>query len=553
MFHFGHFFGGLITTEFPFVILIFLGWFFSKLGAINWEGSVVLSKLSIEVFLPCYIFLHICRSTSVDFIEANASVIVAQVFIMAISFCVAWLYCTLAKVDIRYKWSYIAAATITEVKFLNYLQVNSFCYHMKKDYANTTESSYCTDLIEYNYTHMFFQSFITWYFFYYGMRRDREHWRTIVDVGRDIAKAYETELIIDDSSSDEDSEEEEKIKSYKKRSIEQREEKIRNDMENSRNSYVNNKDINIEMKNKEGENPDDKPFETEVHLIKNADGQVNIESERDYKEKPQEKSYDNLGAKYDNEHRKTHKEMNKEKKRRIREEQREEHDKLKREKQVMYDLYKDNLAVPKENTSLHADSDFFQKVEEYFATHLNKHKSDVKPWWYKLSYVLFGPCQIAMFCGFIGGFITDVREWIFNQKGGQFMFYETINSIGNSHLVIGYLLIGANFHIAKQAEYTFRWRKSDHFWLLLYKCILLPFIGLIYLHIIGDTGGENRISEFNAYIQWLTPSSIDLIMIVQAKENSTKDLCINMAIQWVWLLVVNTFAAFSPALKILGL
>jgi len=517
--NYGHFYGGVLTCTFPFCILIFIGWFFSKLGAITYEGSVVLSKLCIEVFLPCYIFIQVCKSTTTDHLEANAAVIVSQLFIMVISVIIAYFFVKIFKVDVRSKWTFISIASISEVKFMNYLVVNTFCYHTETNYTEG-EMTYCNNMEEYAYSHMFFQIFISWYFLYLGIRKDREHWRTIVEVGRDIAKAYETELIIDDSS--ESSEDEEEV--------------------NDNNVFNNNKETQ-ENKQNDGEAPI-KTEEVNIELAdkreENLNKDLQTEQNRIIERNEESKSRKELSK------------LKKEKSREIKQAKKNEEDKLKKEKQIMYDEYQKNLQIEKDNNSLHATQEFYDKVREYYDSHLHKHKSDVKPWHYKLSYIMFGPCQIAMFTGFIVGFISTIRTWVFNKTGAQFIFYETINSIGNSHLVVNYLIIGANFHFIKKYEYSFSFRKIDHVFLLVFKCIFLPFLGLLYLYIAKEVGDSIKPSLFNAYLQWVMPTSIDIITMVQAKEINVRDACINTALQWGWYSVVNTFAAFSPSLKIIG-
>lgn len=589
MLNWGHFFGGQVTCEFPFIVLMIIGYCFAKLGAITFDGSIVLAKICIEVFLPCYIFIQICQATTVDYLIQNGAVIVSQCFLMLIAFTASYIYAILMKVDVRYKWTLIAIATISEIKFMNYLLVGSFCYHV--DDKSKVETAYCSKLNYFNYSHMFFQNIISWYLFFIAIRKDREHWRTIVEVGRDIAKAYETELVIDSSSSSEDEQEEEKLAIIKRKS-----------KDNSGKNGVKNKELkeDKEANQQYGTSQYSKDCkyeltkgykETEQGFLKNItpeDDKDNNKVHEDYfgekdehsvnnsrdngnnkgKVKPQEielqekddskiksnnkkdNSKDNFNSK-DNKD-KMEAEEKKQRKRELRELRKQEEQKLKREKQIMYDLYQQNMEVPKDNNTLHAPPEFFEEVEKYYCAHLQKTKADIKPWWYKLSYVLLGPCQIALFTGFIVGFISVVRTWIFNTTGAQFIFYDTINSIGNAHLVVNYLLIGANLHLLKQHEFTFRFRKIDHFALLILKCLILPFLGLLYVFIAKEVNNINRVVLFNAYIQWITPTSIDIITMVQAKEINSKDTAISVFIQWVWLLCISTFAVNSPMLRILG-
>lgn len=587
----GHFFGGQITCEFPFLVIMLIGYFFAKLGAITYDGCIVLAKLSIEVFLPCYIFIQVCRSTTKSYIEENAAVIISQLIIMTLSFSAAFIYATLSKIDVRYKWTFIALVTITEVKYLNYLQVSSFCYHVLD--KNPTEITYCSKIDDSNYSHMFFQGIFSWYIFFYGIRRDREHWRTIVEVGRDIAKAYETAIVLDDESSSDEEEEESLIrkrKSTTKSRKDTKEENDKKDFDLEKDNIIQKKDEELnknEIKETVQEHLETNRLgvkETERNLIKQDSNNLNpqesemnqlntnvkkvdelnnsklskkskIQAVDQQKTDTELKNNDaiNKDNKVDsNQSKNKDRKLSKAEQKEAKKQKKIDDEKLKKEKQAMYDEFDVNLLTRKDNTTLQANTDFYEKVEEYYHLHLHKHKSDIKPWWYKASYVIFGPCQIALFTGFIVGFITVIRNWCFNKTGAQFIFYETLNQIGNSHLVVNYLIIGANFFIFKQHEYSFRFRKMDHVALLIFKCLILPFLGVLYVFICHEINDSNRAVLFNAYVQWITPSSIDIITMVQAKEINNKDSCINVAIQWAWLLCINTFIVNSPMLRILG-
>lgn len=537
--HWGHFFGGQLTCTFPFCVIIFIGYFFARLGAITYDGSIVLAKLCIDIFIPCYLFIHICKSTTTDYLQDNGAVIVSILVIMVFAFTITYIYAVITNVDVRYKWTFIALATISEVKYMNYLSVHSFCYHIEEahDY-NPTELSYCEHLEDTNYSHMFFQSLLAWYVFYFAIRKDREHWRTIVDVGRDIAKAYETELIIDDSSSSDEEEELEYQRSLRKSINTQNKKEIKEEPKESERAEIVNKELNmqeIELKVK-SENIES----NKLNNSHNNDNKINNMNENENDNKLNH-SHSNRKIK-----------EQKEKALEIKRIKKEEEAQMKKIKQDMYDEFEGHMAVAKDTSSLHASPDFLDKVQCYYDSYLHKHKSEIKPWWYKLSYVMFGPCQIALWTGFIVGFITVIRDWTFNTTGAQFIFYETINSIANTHLVVNYLLIGANFFIFKQHEYSFRFRKQDHVALLILKCIILPFLGLLYVFIAKEVDDTNKAALFNAYLQWISPSSIDVITMVQAKEINTTDCCINTALQWVWFTVVSTFAVNAPMLKILG-
>lgn len=171
-FNWGHFYGGQISCEIVFILLMLVGYAFAKLEIITYEGLVSMSKLAMEVFLPVYVFIYVCKSTSRDLLKINAEVIISQLVLIAFCVCIAYTFSKLTKMDIRYRWTFVSIASISEIKYMNHLNVGTFCYHLKVQ--NSEETTYCNNLENYNYSHMFFQYLISWYILYYGIREDRK-------------------------------------------------------------------------------------------------------------------------------------------------------------------------------------------------------------------------------------------------------------------------------------------------------------------------------------------------------------------------------------------
>jgi len=96
-----------------------------------------------------------------------------------------------------------------------------------------------------------------------------------------------------------------------------------------------------------------------------------------------------------------------------------------------------------------------------------------------------------------------------------------------------------------------RFTKYEYAVHLIYKCILLPFIGLIFIT-IAKTYYENRALLFAAYMQWFLPTSQDIMMICQSKKISSYSISLCLLIQYTYLTVINNFVIIPPLIKILG-
>lgn len=155
--------GGMISCQFPYLVLIFAGWLFAKLDLINKDGNVAFSKLSIEIFLPVYLFIHILRGTSAEIISKNYLIIISEIFHMLVGFLLAFIWVKVSKMDIRGRFSFITLACFNDIKKLHFLLTKTFCFHMNNQ--SVKEQEFCSNahLLNYGYTHLFFQSVVIWY------------------------------------------------------------------------------------------------------------------------------------------------------------------------------------------------------------------------------------------------------------------------------------------------------------------------------------------------------------------------------------------------------
>jgi predicted permease len=174
MIDYSHILGGLLTSEFPYIIMIFCGYFLAKYEILHREGVVSLSKLMIDIFIPIYLFINVCRSTSVDIIQNNYIIILSTIFYVVVSGTVALVYSLLTNMDVRYRFTWIFIVCITDIKQVHYMMINSFCYHLTESSTITeNETHFCHDALKDNFVHMFFQSLLTWYVASNMIRTDR--------------------------------------------------------------------------------------------------------------------------------------------------------------------------------------------------------------------------------------------------------------------------------------------------------------------------------------------------------------------------------------------
>jgi hypothetical protein len=260
-----------------------------------------MSKLMIEIFIPIYLFINVCRSTSVAILEKNYLTIISMLFYILISSVLAYLYTLGSKMDIRYRFTFIALTCFTDIKRVHYLMVNSFCYHLKNKNASETDFCYTKEkvtdnVLNYNYVHIFFQGVIVWYLCFNFIRVDRKYSKVAKEVGMEINKETEIKVV----------------------------------------GQVNT-------------GPNQNP-ETEQNLTTN----------------------------------------------------REE------DKKLVKGIYSSHQRAD----VLHFSKSFYSKIKNYYST-IKKEKE--KKFWYKLVYIMLKAPLIALFTGFIVGFITVIQKWIYNQ------------------------------------------------------------------------------------------------------------------------------------------
>ncbi len=100
---------------------------------------------------------------------------------------------------------------------------------------------------------------------------------------------------------------------------------------------------------------------------------------------------------------------------------------------------------------------------------------------------------------------------------------------------------------------SIRFRKIDMVVHIIIKSLILPFLGVLFAYLSHSNIPENRTLSFACFVQWLLPTSIDIVFITQAKQINAKDVCILITIQYLILVVLSNFVNLPALLAVLGL
>lgn len=173
-FNYADLMGGQISCEFPYLVMIAFGYAFSRTGMLKEEGVVSFSKIIIEIFLPVYLFIQIAKSTSTESLDMNFPLILSVLFYILFTGAICFTYAYFTKMDIRYRYTWIAITCFTDIKDVHRMMINSFCYHIS-GITTASEEAFCKDLPGNSFVHLFFQGIIIWYAAFNLMRIDKKY------------------------------------------------------------------------------------------------------------------------------------------------------------------------------------------------------------------------------------------------------------------------------------------------------------------------------------------------------------------------------------------
>jgi hypothetical protein len=95
---------------------------------INKEGLIAFSKMNIEIFLPVYLFIAVCRSNFTLIYDKFGGIIISNLLFTIISSIICLIYTYITKMDLRYRYTFIIITSFIDIKRLYFLYINSFCF-----------------------------------------------------------------------------------------------------------------------------------------------------------------------------------------------------------------------------------------------------------------------------------------------------------------------------------------------------------------------------------------------------------------------------------------
>lgn len=117
--------------------------------------------MNIDIFLPIYLFIQVCRSTFVYNYVEYGIIPISFIFYLITSFLLSFIWAFGSKMDLRYRNTFICLNMFTDIKRLYVVYINSFCYFIK--YPSEKEKEFCSSIDIYANGHVFFQGICIWY------------------------------------------------------------------------------------------------------------------------------------------------------------------------------------------------------------------------------------------------------------------------------------------------------------------------------------------------------------------------------------------------------
>lgn len=88
---------------------------------------------------------------------------------------------------------------------------------------------------------------------------------------------------------------------------------------------------------------------------------------------------------------------------------------------------------------------------------------------------------------------------------------------------------------------------------LVLKVIIMPFFGIIFSYVIHEYFiPDNKAVVWTCYIQWVMPTSLDIMEIIQQKDINVKFVALCLAIQWLAQACINDLIHLPAVMKVLG-
>ena len=207
------------------------------------------------------------------------------------------------------------------------------------------------------------------------------------------------------------------------------------------------------------------------------------------------------------------------------------------------DIDNEEMIIFKGNQSFFSEINKFQSIKFFETSNSQK----------ELLNLIFRSPFIGLILAFIVGFIRVLREWIYDTTTPVFLFFDTFNTIGSCNILLNYIIIGANLipsmNLNKKKSYA-QIRMLDYIVHLIIKVIIMPFIGVIYCYILKKKFiDDNKVLLWTCFIQWLIPSSLDVMTISQVNDANCKFVAYCIFIQLICQMIINNFIHVPTFLK----
>ena len=105
--HYGNLVGGMITCQFPYLVVILFGWYFSKMKVLEKDMIKPLAKTIMIIFLPVFYFMWIGKATSTSNLSNYNIIIISEIIKTTLSIAVSYLYAKFTNMDLRYRYTWI--------------------------------------------------------------------------------------------------------------------------------------------------------------------------------------------------------------------------------------------------------------------------------------------------------------------------------------------------------------------------------------------------------------------------------------------------------------
>ena len=187
--NYSHLLGSLLSSQTPYLFMLSSGYFFAYIELIGKEAVISFSRLNVDIFLPTYLFILVCKSTFTSNFEQYWIIILSFIFYFAISGVLAFLWTLFSKIDLRYRYTFIMLTCFVDIKRLHYLYIKSFCFHLEN--KTEKEKIFCDDIIVNSDLHAFFQGILIWYMGFNLIRIDKAYQKQVINLWEKIKDSSE--------------------------------------------------------------------------------------------------------------------------------------------------------------------------------------------------------------------------------------------------------------------------------------------------------------------------------------------------------------------------